>query len=87
MGESLWMTDTKTRLREAERVLDRLEMQIEQHRLHLAELSSQAHEADKARAVLNRMATELEWQQKYCELLRYAVAANEDFSLNGSRGI
>ena len=34
-------------------------MQIEQYQLHLAELSSQAHEADKARAVLSRMATEL----------------------------
>ena len=55
--------------------------------MHLAELSSQAHEADKARAVLNRMATELEWQQKYCDLLRNAAAAKEDFSLNGSRVI
>jgi hypothetical protein len=81
------MPDTKTRLLEAERALDRLEMQIEQHQLHLAELSSQAHEADKTRAVLSRMATELEWQKKYCELLRNAAAANEDFSLNGSRVI
>jgi uncharacterized protein YigA (DUF484 family) len=81
------MPDTKTRLLEAERALDRLELQIEQYQLHLAELSSQAHEADKARAVLNRMATELEWQQKYCELLRNAAAANEDFTLSGSRVI
>jgi len=34
------MPDTKTRLLEAERALDRLEMQIEQYQLHLAELSS-----------------------------------------------
>jgi len=81
------MPDTMTRLLEAVRALDRLEMQIEQYQLHLAELSSQAHEADNARAVLKRMATELEWQQKYCELLRNAAAANEDFSLNGSRVI
>jgi uncharacterized protein YigA (DUF484 family) len=81
------MPETKTRLLDAERAVDRLEMQIEQYQLHLAELSSQAHEADKARAVLNRMATELEWQQKYYDLLRNAAAANEDFSLNGSRVI
>ena len=35
------MPDTKTRLLEAERALDRLEMQIEQYQLHLAELTSQ----------------------------------------------
>jgi len=81
------MPHNKTCLLEAERALDRLELQIEQYQLHLAELSSQAHEADKARAVLNRMATELEWQQKYCELLRNAAAATEDFPLNGSRVI
>ena len=81
------MPDATTRSLEAERALHRLEMQIEQYQVHLAELSSQAYEADKARTVLNRMATELEWQQKYCELLRNAADANEDVSLNGSRVI
>jgi predicted nucleic acid-binding Zn-ribbon protein len=79
--------DTKTRLLEAQRALDRLELQIEQYQLHLAELSSQAYEADKTRAVLTRMTMELEWQQKYYELLRNAAAANEDIVLNGSRAI
>ena len=46
------MSDAKTRLQEAEHVLHRLEIQVEQYRIHFEELTAQPHEAQKARAVL-----------------------------------
>jgi len=81
------MPDTKIRQLAAEGALHRLEMQIEQYQLHLAELTCQPYEAEKARAALKRMTTELEWQRRYCELLGNAVAADGHLAKNGSRVI
>jgi hypothetical protein len=78
------MSDTKTRLLNAERALHRLELQFEQFQLHLAELGSQPHEAEKAHAVLSNMRTELERQRMYCQLLVNA-ATLEAGAMNGSR--
>jgi hypothetical protein len=78
------MSDKKTRLLEAERVLHSLEIQSEQYRLHLEELAQHPHEATKARTMLDRVMTELALQQKYCNLLKNAVPA-EEHALNGVR--
>jgi hypothetical protein len=78
------MSDKKTRLLEAERVLHSLEIQIEQYRLHLEELAEHPHEATKARAMLDSITTELALQQKYCNLPKNAVPA-EERGLNGAR--
>ena len=65
------MTDREKR-REAERALHSLEIQIEQYRVHLDELTGQPYEEEKARAVLEKMASKLAWQRKYCVLLQDA---------------
>jgi hypothetical protein len=54
------MSDSERRLLEAERALYRLELQVEQHQVHVAELGAHPCEAEKAHAVLNGLATELE---------------------------
>jgi hypothetical protein len=63
------MRDSKTRLVEAERALQRLELQVEQYRIHVEELDGQSYAAEKARTVLDSMTVELELQRKYCEIL------------------
>ena len=78
------MSDKKTRLLEAERVLPSLEVQIEQYRLHHEELVQHLHEATKACAMLDSITTELALQRKYCSLLRNAVPP-EERELNGAR--
>jgi hypothetical protein len=75
------MFDATTRLQEAESVLHRLEIQVEQYRIHCEELTAQPHEAQKARAVLGDMISKLRSQRTYCDLLRNAVQAD---ALNGS---
>jgi hypothetical protein len=67
------MSDATMRLQEAESVLHRLEIQVEQHRIHCDELTAHPHEADKARADLEDMISKLRSQRTYCELLRNAV--------------
>jgi hypothetical protein len=67
------MSDATARLQEAESVLHRLEIQVEQYRIHCEELTAQPHEAQKARAVLGDMTSRLRSQRTYCELLRNAV--------------
>lgn len=67
------MSDATVRLREAESVLHRLEIQVEQYRIHLEELTAQFHEAEKARAILRDMISKLRWQRTYCALLSNAV--------------
>ena len=69
------MSNTQTRLQEAEHILHRLEMHIEQYRIHLRELTDQPHEAQRARAVLDTMISQLGSQRTYCDLLRNAVVA------------
>ena len=81
------MPDKRTCLLEAEEILHRLEMQVEQYQLHVAELAGQPYQADKARAVLDRMTTELNWQRKYCELVANTEAAEPGWARNGSRVI
>ena len=80
------MSDNERRLLEAERALHRLELQVEQHQVHVAELGAHPCEAQKAHAVLNLngLTTELERQRKYCEVLAKAVPARAD-EMNGWR--
>jgi hypothetical protein len=78
------MSDSETRLLEAERALYRLELHVEQHQVHVAELGAHPCEAEKAHAVLNGLRTELERQRKYCELLAKAIPARGD-EMNGWR--
>ena len=59
------MSDTKVRQQEAARLLQSLEIQIEQYCIHLEELVGQPYEAEKARAVLRKMAIEVELQREY----------------------
>jgi hypothetical protein len=78
------MSDKMTRLHDAERALQSLDIQMEQYRIHLEELAGDPHETAKARAVLNSITTELALQRKYCNLLKNAVPA-EERALNGAR--
>ena len=78
------MSDNERRLLEAERALYRLELQVEQHHVHVAELGAHPCEAEKAHAVLNGLTIELERQRKYCEVLAKAVPARAD-EMNGWR--
>jgi hypothetical protein len=66
------MIDMKTRLLEAQRALHHLELQVEQYSLHLEGLGAHPHEAERARAVLERMITDLASQRTYYELLAKA---------------
>ena len=75
------MPDAKTRLQEAERALQDLEIDVEQYRIHLEELTAQPYEEEKARAVLAKFISRLRSQRTYCDLLRNAVQAD---ALNGS---
>ena len=59
------MSDTTVRQQEAARVMQSLEIQIEQYCIHLEELVGQPYEVEKARAVLRKMETEVELQRKY----------------------
>ena len=79
------MSATKTRLVEAERALQSLEIQIEQYRFHLEELVGQPYEAAKARAVLEEMTTDRALQRKYCDLLANAELAEGLSVKNRSR--
>jgi hypothetical protein len=71
------MLDTKTRLLDAQRVLHHLELQVEQYTLHLEGLAAHRHEAERARAMLERMKTELASQRTYCNLLARAGQVEE----------
>ena len=76
------MADTHTRLLEARRELHRLGLHAEQYRLHLAELGAHPAEAERARAVLEKLTTDLARQRSYCELLEKAYQ-REDEALTG----
>jgi hypothetical protein len=67
------MLDTKTRLLEAELALHRLELQVEQYRLHLDGLVAQPHEIERARQALEKATKELAHQRTYCYLLAAEV--------------
>jgi hypothetical protein len=70
------MSDATARLKEAKRVFDRLELQVEQYRIHLEELTAQPYEAERAQTVLGDMVLKLRSQRTYCDLLRNAVQAD-----------
>lgn len=63
------MLDAKTRLLEARRELHHLELQVEQYSLHFDGLAAHPYEAERARAVLETMTTDLASQRTYCDLL------------------
>jgi hypothetical protein len=71
------MLDANARLREAERALHHLELQIEQYRLHIAELTAHPREAERSRAVLERLLAELASRRRYCDLLAKAHRAGD----------
>ena len=66
------MLERKVRLLEAQNALHSLELQIEQYRIHISELTAQPGEAARARAVLERLLADLKSQHKYCGLLAEA---------------
>jgi hypothetical protein len=59
------MSDSERSLLEAERAMHRLELQVEQYQVHVAELGAQPYEAEKGHAILNGLTTQLERQRKY----------------------
>jgi hypothetical protein len=65
--------DTNTRLLDALHELHRLELQVEQYRIHISELSAHATEADRATIVLEKLKAGLATQRKYCDLLSAAA--------------
>jgi hypothetical protein len=79
------MTDKPTRMLEAERALQSLDIRIEQYCVHLEELAAHPQEAEKARAVLEEMTTERARQKNYCDLLANAELAEGLSERSGSR--
>ena len=79
------MLDTKTRLLEAQYALHSLELEIEQYRIHIGELSAHADEAERARAALDKLIGGLAGQRRYCNLLAKAEQADDRAAKNGSR--
>jgi hypothetical protein len=78
------MLDSNTRLLQAEHALHHLELEIEQYRIHLDELVQHPHEAERARAVLEKMLSDLAAQRRYCELLAKADGAEDPVAKSGS---
>jgi hypothetical protein len=77
------MLDAKTRLLEARQALHHLELEIEQYRIHIAELAGR-HQIERARVVLDQMAAELEAQRRYCDLIEKADGASDVEANSGS---
>jgi hypothetical protein len=61
--------DIKTRRWEAIRALESLELQIEQYRLHIKELSAHPTERVRAEAELKKLLDDCAVQRTYCDLL------------------
>jgi chaperonin cofactor prefoldin len=61
--------DIKIRHWEALRALQSLELQIEQYRLHIKELSAHPAEAARAQAELEKLLDGHAVQRSYCDLL------------------
>jgi len=61
--------DIKIRHWEALRALQSLELQIEQYRLHIKELSAHPTEAARAQAELEKLLDGHAVQRSYCDLL------------------
>jgi chaperonin cofactor prefoldin len=61
--------DIKMRHWEALRALQSLELQIEQYRLHIKELSAHPNEAARAQAELKKLLDGHAVQRTYCDLL------------------
>ena len=83
--ESQTMLDNETRLLEARYALHSLELEIEQYRLHIAELTAHPHETERSRAVLEGLLAELTSQRRYCDLLAKADRTGDRTRKNGSR--
>ena len=73
------MADKETRLREAEQVLHRMELRLEQVKIHVEGLTAHPELASKAGAVLEQMNVELARQRKYRNLLAAAQEALDLF--------
>jgi hypothetical protein len=73
------------RLSEALQALHHLELQVEQHQIHVSELGAHPHEEQRARAVLDRMTAELAMQRRYCDLLERAASRQDGSRSDGSR--
>jgi hypothetical protein len=79
------MLDANTRLRVAERALHHLELEIEQYRHHIDGLAAHPQEAERARAALEKLTTQLASQRMYCDLLAKADLAGNSARKSGPR--
>ena len=77
--------DSTTRLLVALQALHHLELQVEQHQIHVSELGAHPHEQKRARAVLDLLTADLATQRTYCDLLERA-ASREDVSRGSGSG-
>ena len=68
-AEDIGRVDIKTRRWEAIRALESLELQIEQYRLHIKELSAHPTERVRAEAELKKLLDDCAVQRTYCDLL------------------
>ena len=67
--------DIKIRQWEALRALQSLELQIEQYRVHIEELSAHPNEAARAEAELKKLLDGHAIQRTYCDLLAQELQA------------
>lgn|SRR5215471_17165190 len=75
--------DIKMRQQEAIRVLESLELQIEQYRLHIKELSAHPSERTRAEVELKKLLGACAVQRTYCDLLaqeQQAVSRKNDLN-------
>jgi len=73
----------KMRQQEAIRVLESLELQIEQYRLHIKELSAHPSERTRAEVELKKLLGACAVQRTYCDLLaqeQQAVSRKNDLN-------
>lgn len=78
------MLDNETRLEAARQALHSLELRVEQLRFHLEGVAGHPDQSDRARALLDQMTTQLEWQRKYCDLLANAASSDAPAAKDGS---
>ena len=76
--------DIKIRQWEALRALQSLELQIEQYRLHINELSAHPTEAVRARAELKKLLDQHAVQRTYCDLLAQEQAVRRKNGLHAA---
>ena len=76
--------DIKIRQWEALRALQSLELQIEQYRLHISELSAHPTEAVRAEAELKKLLDQYAVQRTYCDLLAREQAVTRKNGLHAA---